>query len=160
VSLGAAAQEKSYRYPADGFRATFPAEPEFSKRDVPTDRGSYEVRFYSATDSATGAFFTVAVTDYGKLMEGKDPDVILQGAEDGALANSKSHLVGSHKKILLGTHHGLAFESETDDMHLSIRLYMVGTTLYQELVVSAKANKFSSAGTERFLDSFQLIPRQ
>jgi hypothetical protein len=160
VALSAAAQEKSYSYPGEGFRAIFPSEPELSKRDVPTDRGNYEVRTYIAADSTSGAYFTVAITDYGKIMEGKDPDVILQGAEDGALVNSKSHLVASHKKILLGTHHGLAFESETDELHLSIRLYMVGNSLYQTLVVYPKTKKDMSAASQRFFDSFQLIPRQ
>ncbi len=160
VSLNAAAQQKSYSYPADGFRAAFPSKPEFSKENAPEGQLTFEIHFYIVTEPISGATFMVAATDFGNHLDGKDPDAVLQGAENGALANSKSHLVGNDKKIFLGANPGVAFESETDLMHLSIRLYLVGSTLYQEGVVSPKSKKFDAAATERFFDSFQLIPRQ
>lgn len=159
VSLAAAAQQKTYSYPKDGFRIAFPSEPEFSKENVPEGQLTFELHNYIAADTASNAALMVSVTDFGNYLDGKDPDEVLQGAENGALATSKSHLIGSHKKIFLGANHGLAFESESDEMHLSIRLYLAGGMLYEEGVISPKAQKYNAA-TARFLNSFQLIPRQ
>jgi hypothetical protein len=145
---------KKYGYAADGFSAWFPSEPEMQKRDVPTDAGSFELRSYVAQVAPVALF--IGVCDYGAQVEGKDPDEMLQGAKDGALTNSKSHLV-TEKKITLGTSHGVEFEAESDEAHFSARIYLVGSTLYQTLVVAPLGKPFP--GTARFLDSFQLIAR-
>jgi hypothetical protein len=145
---------KSYSYPADGFKASYPSEPEVQKRDVPTDAGSFELRSYIGEVAPVALF--VGVCDYGQSAAGRDPEVLLQGAESGALTNSKSHEL-SQKKITLGIYHGLEFESESDAAHFSARIYLVGTTLYQTLVVSPLEKPY--AETTRFLDSFQLVAR-
>ncbi len=149
-----ALQWMTYSYPADGFQASFPSEPEMQKRDIPTDAGSFKLRSY-VTQVAPVALF-IGVCDYGAQAEGKDPDELLQGAKTGALKNSVSHLV-SERKITLGIYHGVAFESESDSAHFSARVYIVGTTLYQTLVVAPIDRPFPD--TVRFLDSFQLIAR-
>ena len=51
----------------------------------------------------------------------------------------------------------MEFESENDTLHLTVRVYLVGTRLYQVLVGYPISTPFKDAA--RFLDSFQLIPR-
>jgi hypothetical protein len=154
--LAAQAPEwKTYSYPADGFRASFPSEPELQKRSIPTEAGSFELRSYLVQDSAAVLF--VGVCDYGAQIAGKDPDSVLQSAKTGALTNSNSHLV-SEKKITLGANSGIAFEAETEAMHLSMRIYLVGTTLYQSLVAVPVGKPYPDAA--RFFDSFELVPRE
>ncbi|MGD0096727.1 MAG: hypothetical protein ABSB60_09540 [Terracidiphilus sp.] len=149
------AQEwKTYTYPEDGFSASYPSAPQFQKRDVPTEKGSFELRSF-LTELEPVALF-VGVCDYGSATAGRDPDDVLKGAEDGALKNSNSHLV-SDKKITLGVYHGLTFEAESDTAHFSARIYFVGSTLYQSLVVYPIGKPYDS--TARFLDSFQLIAK-
>jgi hypothetical protein len=121
---------------------------------VPTQSGSFELHSYIAQDGPYALF--VGVCDYGAQTNGKDPDTLLQGAKQGALANSGSHLV-SENRVMLGIYHGLQFEAESDAAHFSARIYMVGDTLYQSLVVSPIGKIYPD--TTRFLDSFQLIPR-
>lgn len=145
---------KSYSYPVDGFSATYPSVPDIQKKDVPTDAGTFQLRSYIGTDGEVAMF--VGICDYGSKTDGKNPDDLLQGAKNGALQNSNSHLL-SETKTTLGIYHGLTFESESDQAHFSARIYMVGSTLYQTLVVSPLGKPY--AGTARFLDSFQLIPR-
>jgi hypothetical protein len=145
---------KTYSYSSDGFSASFPSAPEAQKRDDPTDAGSFELRSYLVQIEPVAMF--VGVCDYGAAAEGRDPDTMLEGARDGALKNSSSHLV-SERKITLGIYKGLAFESESDTAHFSARIYVVGTTLYQTLVVAPKESPYPE--TTRFLDSFQLIAR-
>jgi hypothetical protein len=148
------AEWKTYRYASDGFSATYPSAPTLQKRDIPTDAGSFELRSYIVEDGAAAIF--VGVCDYGSKVSGQNPDVSLQGAKNGALQNSKSHLV-AEKKITLGTYPGIEFEAESDTAHFVARVYMVGTTLYQTLVVYPLNQPY--AGATRFLDSFQLIAR-
>lgn len=124
---------KSYSYPVDGFSATYPSVPDIQKKDVPTDAGTFQLRSYIGTDGEVAMF--VGICDYGSKTDGKNPDDLLQGAKNGALQNSNSHLL-SETKTTLGIYHGLTFESESDQAHFSARIYMVGSTLYQTLVVS------------------------
>ena len=145
---------KSYSYPADGFTASYPSVPDLQKKDVPTDAGTFQLRSYIGTDGDVAMF--VGICDYGSKITGQDPDDLLQGAKNGALQNSSAHLI-SETKTTLGIYHGLTFEAESDQAHFSSRIYMVGSTLYQTLVVTPLGQPY--AGTARFLDSFQIIPR-
>jgi hypothetical protein len=160
VALGAQTPTwQTYSYPADGFSASFPSEPDLQKKNVPTDRGNFELRSYIGTDGEVAMF--VGVCDYGSAISDRTPDQVLQGAKNGALQNSSSHLL-SETKTTLGVYPGLTFESESDQTqkeraHFSAHIYIVGSTLYQVLVVTPLGKPY--ANTARFLDSFQLIPR-
>ena len=153
--LGAQTSEwKSYSYPADGFIASYPSEPQMSKKDVPTDKGSFELRAYLTEDGEAALF--VGVCDYGSAISDRTSDQVLDGAQKGAIDNVSGHLI-SGKKITLGTYPGREFEAENDTMHFSARIYIVGTTLYQTLTAAPLGKPY--AGVTRFLDSFQLIAR-
>jgi len=147
-------QWKSYSYPADGFSGVFPFEPTMQKKNVPTDKGTFELRAYLTQDSSSAVF--VGVCDYGSAIADRTADQVLDGAQQGAIENVSAHLI-SGKKIALGVNPGREFEAENDSMHFSARIYLVGTTLYQTLVASPLGQPYG--GTTRFLDSFQLIAR-
>ena len=155
AALGAQAPEwKSYSYPADGFIASYPSEPQMSKKDVPTDKGSFELRAYLVEDGNAALY--VGVCDYGSAIADRSSDTVLNGAQEGAIGNVNGHLI-SGKQIMLGTYPGREFEAENDTMHFSARIYLVGTTLYQTLTATPLGKPY--AGVTRFLDSFQLIAR-
>ena len=155
AALGAQAQQwKTYSYPADGFSASFPSEPQFSKKDVPTDKGSFELRAYLVEDGQAALY--VGVCDYGSAISDRTPDKVLQGAKQGAIDNVKGHML-REKPITLGSYPGVEFEAENDTMHFYARVHLVGTTLYQTLIASPLGTPYVSATS--FLNSFQLIPR-
>jgi hypothetical protein len=155
ATLGAQAQQwKTYNYPPDGFSTSFPGEPQFSKRDVPTEKGSFELRAYLAEDGQAALF--VGVCDYGTAIADRTKDQVLDGAQQGAIDNVKAHLLRG-KNITLGVYPGREFEAENDSMHFYARIYLVGSTLYQTLIASPIGTPYTSS--TRFLDSFQLIPR-
>jgi len=155
AALGAQAQQwKTYSYHADGFSASFPSEPQFSKRDVPTEKGSFELRAYLVEDGQAALF--VGVCDYGSAISDRTPDQVLDGAQQGAIDNVKAHLV-SGKKITFGAYPGREFEADNDSMHFYARIYLVGSTLYQTLIASPLGGPYVNSVT--FLNSFQLIPR-
>lgn len=145
---------QTYSYPADGFSASFPGTPTEQKQNVPTVAGTFELRAYLVETGQSAVF--VGVCDYGNAVAGRDPDSVLQGAENGAISNVSAHLVSS-SKITLGVYHGMQFEAENTSMHFSARIYLVGTTLYQTLTASPLSAPY--AGVTRFLDSFELIAR-
>jgi len=147
-----AANWKPYRYAADGFSVSFPSVPKAEKQSIPTDSGAVSLQTYQSDD--TGGTLIAAVCDYGPGAKDKDPDALLDSAKSGAVTNIKGHLT-SEKKITLGANHGLAFEADSDNAHISARVYLVGTTLYQLIVASPIA--VNSANSARFLESFQLI---
>jgi hypothetical protein len=143
---------KQYPYPTDGFAASFPSQPKMEKQNVATAAGSLDFHTYTSEDNT--AALIAAVCNYGENAAGKDPDVILDGAKNGAVQNIKGRLV-SEKKIMMGEHHGIAFEGQNESAHISARIYMVGTTLYQMIVALPLKADYADIG--RFLDSFQLL---
>jgi hypothetical protein len=149
----AAADWKQYRYAGDGFTAWFPSPPALQDQKINTEGGLVDLRTYVVEN--TSGTLIAAVCDYGAAAAGKDPDVLLEDARNGAVDNLKGHLA-SEKKIALGAYHGIEFEADSDAAHVSVRIYLAGTTLYQ-MIAASPANA-RSADTARFLDSFQLIP--
>lgn len=155
LALGANAQGwKTYRYPADGFSASYPDAPDIQTRNVPTQAGAFELRSY-LLQVGTAALY-IGACDYGPTAAGMDAQSQLEGAKNGVLANSGSHLL-REKKITLGIYPGVEFESESDSAHFTARIYIVGGMLYQTLVVNPIGTPFHD--TQRFLDSFQIIAR-
>ena len=63
----------------------------------------------------------------------------------------------SERKIKLGVYPGIEYEAESDAAHFTARIYIVGSVLYQTLVVVPLGKPYDD--TTRFLDSFQLIAR-
>jgi hypothetical protein len=148
-----ASQEwKPYSYPSEGFSASFPAQPMIGKRNISTDAGQFELRAYVAEDSS--AALIAAVCDYGATAAGKDPEILLDGAKKGAIDNLKAYMV-SEKKMSLGVNPGVQFEADNATDHISARIYLAGTILYQTIVVSPINGRYPD--TARFLDSFQLL---
>jgi hypothetical protein len=145
---------KSFSYPSDGFQASTPVEPQLGLKDVSTDAGSFQLHSYIVQTAPVSMF--IGVCDYGSSTEGRDPGTVLQGAEKAALSSSNSHLL-REKKITLGVHPGIEFESESDAAHFTARIYLVATTLYETLVVAPLDKPYPE--TARFLNSFQLISK-
>lgn len=145
---------KTYTYPEDGFSASLPLEPTMQKKDVPTEKGSFEMHVYMVQEADSA--LVVVACDYGNAIVGRDADSILHGAQEGAISNVGGHLV-REKKITLGAYQGIEFEAENDSTHFTARVFMAGSTLYQTMIASPLDKPY--AGTARFLDSFQLIAR-
>ncbi len=75
---------------------------------------------------------------------------MLKSSENGALENLKAHLV-AERTINLGIEHGVEFEAENESEHISARIYLRGSSLYQFLVVCPVNAKYSD--TAHFFDS-------
>ncbi len=145
---------KPYSYPADGFRATYPAMPQLNRRNIPTNAGSFELRSYVA--ELGSAALTISVCDYGAKATGKDPQIILQGVKNAATKNTNASVI-SEKKISLGNNPGIEFQARSENAQFTARVYLVGSVMYQTLVIAPLDKPLAESA--RFLDSFQLIPK-
>jgi hypothetical protein len=145
---------KPFVYASDGFSVFFPSQPKAEKQNVSNVAGTFELRTYVAEDSTTSLI--AAVCDYGPIAAGKDPAAVLDDAKKGAINNIKGQLV-SEKKITLGANPGVEFEADSDSAHVSARIYLVGSVLYQTIIASPLNVKYADVG--RFLDSFKLVDR-
>jgi len=157
LAAALAAQEpkwKSYSYPEDGFRASFPSAPQLDTKSQPAGAGAIELHTYCVQLSP--AYLCVAVFLHGAQATGPDPDIMMGRVKQGVLAGDKTRKL-SETPITLDDRKGVALEAENDTIHTSTRIYLVGDIVYQTLVTSPIAGKY--ADTARFLDSFRLIPR-
>jgi hypothetical protein len=153
-ALSQATTWKSYDYPADGFQASFPAAPMLQRKDVNTQAGIVGLHSYAVQQGDFVLF--VAVCDYGQKAASVTTEKELEGAKNGALINSGSHLM-SEKKISLDGHPGIEFEAASGTANFKARIYAVGPLLYQSLVISSQGKSYED--TQKFLDSFRLIAR-
>lgn len=144
-------QLKAYSYPADGFSASYPYEPQLTKKNKSVAGATVESHMYLAQNSQVGV--AVIVEDRGAAAVA---DTELQRAKNDFLTTAAYRLV-SEKKITLVIYSGVEFEAESNEVHVSARFYLVGATLYKTAVLSLPGKPY--ADTTRFLDSFQLIPR-
>ena len=153
-TLAQTADWKQYTYSDDGFQASYPSPPDLQKKSVQTSAGEFELRSYSA--AAADTQLIIGVCDYGTAVADKSSYQMLLGAKNSMLSNSASHLV-SEKKIALGTNPGAQFEAENSATHFTVRMFMVGTTLYEALVISPINKPFDQS--DHFFDSFQFVTR-
>lgn len=137
-------------YPADGFSILLPSDPQVQTQSDPGS-GS-QMRLYAVNLGQD--MLGVQVIRMGAGGWSKAPDAVLQDGKNGALAQSKTHLV-TEKKIALGSAPGLEFESENETLHFKARIYIVGKTAYTVVAAYPIGKPFDHA-TE-FLDSFKLI---
>ncbi len=148
-STAVAADLRPYRFPEDGFAILCPSEP---KPMLGSER--FKLRSCSVPGSQTVLYAGVGHYDDAGLKAG--PDAILEWNKNAALSRSGSRLV-QERQSPLGVYPGIAFDSENDRGHFSIRIYLVGDTLYQIVAFVPLGNVYDH--TEGYLDSFQLIAK-
>ena len=142
----------NHDYAADGFSISLPSDPQINLQKDPSSNS--QMRSY-AIDLGQGSALMIGVMRFGS-MPAKTPDAILQDGKNGALAQSKTHLV-REKKITLGAAPGLDFEAESDTLHIRAQVFLVGTTAYQ-LVESYPIGKPFDHAPD-FFGSFHLLSK-
>jgi hypothetical protein len=154
-ALGAQTEKwKTYKYPEEGFRISFPVEPKVERSQKEAEKGSIKMVSYCAQISAS--YLCVAVIDQGAQATGLEPAGLLERAKLGLLTAPKTKKL-HEEQIELDGHTGVELETENDTDHIFTRIYVVNGTLYQSMVTLPVGDRYPSTG--RFLDSFRLIPR-
>ena len=145
---------KTYKYPAYGFRASFPTEPKLEQNRKEAKSGFILMNSYCAQISTT--YLCAAVIDQGPEATGLTPEILLVRAKLGVIFAPKTRKL-SELAIDLDGHKGVEIETENDTVHVITRIYLVDRTLYQTMVSLPVQSQCPC--TRRFLDSFKLISR-
>ena len=116
---------QTYSYSTDGFSASYPSIPDLQKKEIPTDEGTFELRAYIGTDGEVAMF--VGVCDYGAAVNGRDPQTVLNGSQQGAIDNVKAHLISGQQGLPWAPTPGLAVRGG----ERSQRISPGGSTLWE-----------------------------
>lgn len=156
ASDAALSRGPAYRSVTGGFQIRFPdgKAPEVEAKSI---GGKSPAIYLFKVQYGTSGY----VVTYDDLPRGtRTPEQVLDGARDGVLESTGGN-VETDTPLAIGPHPGrnLTVSATTSGikMRQRVRLYLVGTRLYQILVVSP----FWSAATaieQDFLDSFELLP--
>jgi hypothetical protein len=145
---------KSFKYPADGFRISFSSEPKLDQKKKEAKSGSILMNTYCSQIATVD--LCVAVIDQGPEATGLRTETLLGLVKLSVVAAPKTRRL-NQQEIDLDGHKGVEIETENDTTHTVTRIYVVDRTLYQTMVTYPIGTKF--ADTNRFLNSFHLIPR-
>jgi hypothetical protein len=137
-----------------------PGSPKESQQTYPTDAGDVVATLFILELEGGSVAYLLGYNDYkAELVASSDPQVMLDGARDGAVSNVSGKLI-SEKKITLDGNPGreLKIEAPQDNVVFA-RVYMVKQRLYQALVVMPKS-KLRDGEVKKFLGSFKLLRKK
>ncbi len=145
---------QKYTFAEAGFSAQFPAEPEHSTERDEDGAISYT---YGVTVEGTDVFYSVTYDDMPQEALDAGAKAILDG-----VAESLADVTTSKKEIKLDGHPGMEvlmeFEEEGVPVMIKNRIFVVGSRMYQVMVVCRVEEK-GSADFNRFHDSFQIAAK-
>jgi hypothetical protein len=145
---------KEFKSPDNSFTVMLPKDVKEEKQAVNTQLGPIEFVSYNA--KAKHQEFSIAYSDYpDSFVTATDPQILLDGSRDGALANIQGRLL-SETIIDMNGHPGRELRIEgPQKLILKSRLYLVGNRLYQVMAVSKPDHSFDKKIEEVFL-SFKI----
>jgi len=145
-----------YRSEADRFAAFFPGTPTESSKTVNTAIGPIEMKIYGVAKKQTA--FSVVLSDYPpEHVKRVGSATILDGARDGAVANTQGKLL-SELIIEIAGNPGrdLKISAAGGKGTVRAKLFLVGSRLYQVLAVTPTEDSYAPQ-VGRFLESFKLL---
>lgn len=143
-----------------GFSVMSPVPLEESTQSIDSELGPIEIHFYMGEDN--GRAYMVGYSDYPQdFVDQTDPQVLLDGARDGAVGNINGKLVSEIKVLLEDQHPGreivaTAILDQDQEGTLKERVFLVGNRLYQ-IVVIAPSGEMSTQEMDDFIKSFKLL---
>lgn len=135
-----------------GFSVSMPGTPTEETNTSSSAAGDIDMHMFSLRSG--GNAYLVGYSDYPPdLLEGIEPDDLLDFARDGAVSGGT---LVSEAPITLNGHPGrdLTVETSEEGMKIYIRMYLVGNRLYQ-VIVSTRDGDLTEDMSD-FLDSFKL----
>jgi hypothetical protein len=137
------------------FKAKFPGKP------TEQEQTAVGIKFKMFMTEARNGAYAIGVADM-PIPANEPTELVekrLDGARDGAIKNSNGTLKSSNPIKLAGKYPGREFTASITQPTQGLlrgRIYLVGTRLYQVLVMG-KDSYTNSAEASAFLESFQLL---
>jgi hypothetical protein len=133
---------------------------EETTQSIDTELGAIEVHFFMA--EATDRAYMVGYSDYPQeFIDQNDPQMMLDGARDGATGNINGNLVSEIRILLDDQYPGreivvTAMLDEDQEGTLKAHMFLVGNRLYQVMVI-APSGELSMQEMDDFINSFKLL---
>lgn len=138
------------------FSILMPGTPTEQTKTVNTAVGPIDAYFFLLERKDIA--YMVGYSDYpDTVVQKTNPDAILEGARNGAVANVQGKLL-NELIISLNGYPGreLKIEPAGGKGTIKAKIFIVGNRLYQVMVVTPKEKAFSK-NVRRFLDSFKFL---
>lgn len=153
------AEFKEFTSAAGKYKAEMPGKPKEETQNTPSPDGR-QIALNVASVQQKDGVYVVMYSDLPIPAGESDAKIQerLDGSREGALKNINGKLTKETKITLADKYPGRDIEAELPGGKgsLRVKIYMVGTRLYQVMVVGT-ATWVASADSARFLDSFALV---
>jgi hypothetical protein len=138
---------------------SMPGTPTENKQTFDTEAGPVEAYLYMLETDSGDVAYLMGFNDFpADLVAQSDPQVMLDGARDGAVRNVGGKLL-EEKKISINGHPGryikVSAPGDNGENLVFARVYLVKNRLYQALVVFPKKT-LRQGDVDKFLGSFRL----
>jgi len=137
------------------FSVLMPGKPSPEKETKQSPHGPYTTYLFSARGDAQ--VFLVGWVDYAPTFR-FDVQKEIEANRDNFVKAVKGNLVGT-TPIKLGTHPGVEFTAETEQVVYRSRVYVVGRRPYQLVAARVKGTDEPS-DVNRFFSSFEITPNK
>jgi hypothetical protein len=144
----------AFTSPGGDFTVSAPGRIAHKSELLKTAAGTLTLHTYSLNRENQG-MFAVETMDFPRnVIDRADPNRLLDGARNGALAMSKTVLV-SESDVVRGSVTGREIHTRSADgkVSLTMQIFVVGVRSYFVITASPKAN---DPAARRFIDSFRL----
>jgi hypothetical protein len=145
---------QEFSHAAGKFTVLMPAAPTEQQQVIQTAAGPITMYMFFHELKGGQSMYGVIYSDYPALVANADPQKVLDGGRDGAVADMKGRLV-QEQNITIQGHPGRELHIEVPQGMVKARIYLVGVRLYQALSVGAK-EMIRPEDTEKFFSSFRL----
>jgi hypothetical protein len=159
-ACGGATGSQEFTSDEGGFSIMSPLPMEEASQTVDTELGSIEIHTFMVEQSDRA--YMVGYSDYPQdYIDQSDPEIILDGARDGAVGNVNGKLASEIKLLLEDQYPGreIVITAMLDQDHegtIKSHMYLVGNRLYQVMVIAA-SGEMSVQEMDDFINSFKLL---
>jgi hypothetical protein len=150
------AQGVRFTSEAGRFEIRLPAKPSEGSKTVPTAVGNVEAKIFQCQGPDWCCM--VMYSDYPRdMVMNAEPEAVLDGARNGAVANVQGAKLQSETRVKLGKYPGrdVLINVQSGRFFARWRCYLVEERLYQIIVVGSE-EFVRSQDTDRMLQSFKL----
>jgi hypothetical protein len=160
LSACASSGSQAFTSEEGAFSINSPMAMEETTQSIDTELGAIEVHFFMAEEIDRA--YMVGYSDYPQeFVDQNDPQMMLDGARDGATGNINGNLVSEIRILLDDQYPGreivvTAMLDEDQEGTLKAHMFLVGNRLYQVMVV-APSGELSMQEMDDFINSFKLL---
>lgn len=137
------------------FSVSMPGTPQKDIKNISSSFGI--LKMYTFAFEKPNIAYVVVYTDYPRsVVDNKDPEIMLDGARNGAMQNAGGRLL-NEEFIEFGEYPGreLKFEVKGGRGLGRAVILLADTRLYQVMAIGAKQS-FPSKTVQKFIDSFEM----